>query len=72
MQDNIVEKQRACLLVDADSIYFKAEWRTKKKQEISKIIDNHRLEIKHKFCSPVLTVAVTVVNHFRNESYEAN
>jgi len=70
MQDNIVEKQRACLLVDADSIYFKAACRTKKKKEISKIIDNLMSEIQSKFFVSGMKVAVKGFDNFRNKIYE--
>tara|TARA_R110000823_G_scaffold80830_1_gene183901 strand:+ start:2401 stop:3222 length:822 start_codon:yes stop_codon:yes gene_type:complete len=68
MQDKVQEKPY--LLIDADSIYFKAACITKNKKEINKIIDNLMLEIDSKFFSSETKVAVKGFKNFRYEVYD--
>ena len=57
------------LLVDADSIYFRVAYRTKKKNEIRKGIDEMVKDIMNNNQSDQLLIAVKGRGNFRNDLY---
>ena len=59
------------VIVDADSIYFRAAFITKKKNEIRKIIDETMLEIEGQGVASQLQVAVKGHGNFRKDVFPA-